>query len=109
MNLKNVKYLIKEQLRRLREQDSDTPTTGFEQQPGGLNPNFINNMESLYARKGCTGLMKKSEFFQTKLDRVSQRTGAGMPAWASQLDMKINHITTMMSQMGCDDDTPTMV
>ena len=107
MNLKNVKYLIKEQLRRLREQDMDMPQD-VQQQPS-LNPNFINNMESLYARKGCTGLMKKSEFFQTKLDRVSQRTGAGMPAWANQLDLKIDHITTMMSQMGCDDDTPTMV
>tara|TARA_R110002074_G_scaffold95133_1_gene207358 strand:- start:20 stop:901 length:882 start_codon:yes stop_codon:yes gene_type:complete len=104
MKLTRVKSLIKEQLRRLKEQDM-----GSDEQQPSLNPNFINNMESLYARKGCTGLMKKSEFFQTKLDRVSQRTGAGMPAWANQLDLKIDHITTMMSQMGCDDDTPTMV
>ncbi len=106
MKLTRVKYLIKEQIKRLNEQND-----GFEPEPQqpSLNPNFINNMESLYARKGCKGLMKKSEFFQTKLDRVSQRTGAGMPAWANQLDLKINHITTMMSQMGCDDDTPTMV
>jgi len=123
MRLKHVKFAIKEEINRLNRRrlvNEDVPSsidtvsdipTNTVQTPSGLNPNFINNMESLYASKGCAGLMKKSEHFVQKMDKVSHRTGAGAPAWAGQLEMKIDHIATMLDQMGCNDDTsqPTMV
>lgn len=101
MKLTRVKSLIKEQIRRLNEQAEPTPAAP--------KPAFYNNMERVFASKGCKGLMKKQDIFRIKQQRVQQRTGAGASNWSDMLQLKIDHITTMMSQMGCDDDTPTMV
>ncbi len=88
MNLTKVKYLIKEQLRILNEQESLTPK-----------PAFYDNMEALYASKGCTGLEKRQKRFEMKKTKVLARTGQGAASWAEMLQMKIDHIDSMLQQL----------
>ena len=88
MDLKKVKYLIKEQLRILNEQEMLTPK-----------PAFYDNMESIYASKGCTGLEKRKKHFEKKKAKVLMRTGQGAASWAEMLQMKIDHVDSMLQQL----------
>jgi hypothetical protein len=73
-----------------------------------VNATFKNNMENLYASKGCTGLKKKLGQLNNKLSKVQTRTGAGAGNWSDQVKARVTHLDSMMQNLGCNTPGPSI-